>query len=63
MKSMKSSPNTVDEKSGTTNTIVLQPTTEAGYCWAVANDLLGITPYIAFGAEINVVTKGEEVEN
>jgi len=57
----KSSPNNADERSGITNIIVLQPTAEAGYCWAVANNQLGIAPYIALGSEINVMTKGEEV--
>jgi len=43
-----------------TNVVVLQPTVIGGYRWAFG-DHFAITPTAAFGAEINIVTDGEEV--
>jgi len=46
--------------SGVTKVMVLQPTLIAGYQWPLGNHFI-LVPSIAFGAEINVVTRGEDV--
>ena len=50
----------VNELSGTTNVMVLQPTAIGGYRFLI-NENWVITPTIGFGVEINVKTDGEEV--
>lgn len=52
--------NTPNEVQGTTNVTVLQPTLIGGYYWAL-NEHFAITPTLAAGAEINIVTEGAEV--
>jgi hypothetical protein len=46
---------------GTTETVILQPTVEGGWLFQFAGKKLAIAPNLAFGREINIVTKGEEV--
>jgi len=48
------------EAESSTDVVVLQPTLIGGYRWAF-NDHFALTPTLAFGAEINIVTDGEEV--
>ena len=45
---------------GTTNVVVLQPTAIGGYRFLLNNNFV-ITPTLAFGAEINIKTEGEDV--
>ncbi|MBK8556963.1 MAG: hypothetical protein IPL65_14870 [Lewinellaceae bacterium] len=47
--------------SGTTRITVVQPTLEAGYQFRPGNSKLFVTPTLAFGYEVNVVTAGREV--
>ena len=47
-------------RSGMTNVVVLQPTAIVGYRFLIKEHWV-ITPTLAFGAEINIKTKGEEV--
>ena len=49
-----------NEINGTTDVVVLQPTAIGGYRFLL-NDHWVITPTLAFGAEINIKTDGEEV--
>ena len=49
-----------EELRGTSNIIVLQPTIIGGYQFLLKNQVT-ITPTLAFGAEINIKTEGEEV--
>lgn len=51
---------TADEMSGTTDVIVLQPTVDLSWQY-FATPQLFISPSVAAGFEINVVTEGEEV--
>ena len=44
---------------GTTDLLVLQPTAEVAYTFLLENGGLSICPSIAFGYEMNIVTKGE----
>ncbi len=55
----KMDPDTPQEVTGTTNVTVFQPTLTLDYPIPLGNWFL--TPRIAFGAEINVQTDGEEV--
>ena len=52
---------TVDEVSGSTEIIVLQPTLVGGYQFLMANDHFVLTPQLGFGWEINVNQNGEDV--
>lgn len=47
-----------DERSGTTEIFVVQPTAEFGYLFELKNNWV-FSPNIAFGFEVNVKTKGE----
>lgn len=44
---------------GTTELVVLQPTAEAGWLFAVADEKMRLGPSVGFGWEWNAVTKGE----
>ena len=44
---------------GTTELVVLQPTAEAGWLFAVADEKVRLGPSIGFGWEWNAVTEGE----
>ena len=46
--------------SGESDIFVLQPTLVGGYHWLV-NEHLALTPTLAFGAEINIITRGAEI--
>jgi len=50
-----------NEISGTTEITVIQPTLEGGYLFITNNDYWSFAPTIAFGFEINVNQKGEDV--
>ena len=50
-----------NEVSGNTDIIVLQPTAEGGYLFELGESGWTLAPSLAFGAEINVRTEGEEV--
>lgn len=50
----------IEAMEGTTNVTVLQPTAMIGYVF-VLNERLILTPTLAFGAEINIKTKGADV--
>lgn len=47
--------------SGTSDIVVLQPTLEAGYKMRSKNEHFALAPTLAFGAEINVQSNGEDV--
>lgn len=49
------------EVSGQTDITVLQPTAELGYVFNLGENGWILVPSVAFGAEINVKTKGSEV--
>ncbi|MEO1628618.1 MAG: hypothetical protein AAFV25_25955, partial [Bacteroidota bacterium] len=51
----------IDEDKGTTNIVVLQPTVEAGYVLPLGEGGWFLSPSIAFGFEINVVSDGKDV--
>jgi hypothetical protein len=48
-------------RTGTTNITIVQPTVELGYTIRFGANQWMLRPTIAFGQEINVVTKGDEV--
>ena len=52
---------TADEVSGSTDIVVLQPTLEAGYTFLLGNAGWYVSPALAFGFEVNVVSDGEDV--
>lgn len=49
------------QRGGVTNTVVLQPTAQAGYTWTVAKGRLVLEATVSLGVEINVDTQGEPV--
>ncbi|MEM7367774.1 MAG: hypothetical protein AAF587_04170 [Bacteroidota bacterium] len=52
---------TIQETSGTTNIVVVQPTAEAGYRLPLGNSLWTLAPAIGFGYEVNVISNGADV--
>ena len=48
------------ELSGHTDIVVLQPTLEGGYRFSLGEDWY-VSPSLAFGFEINIVSKGADV--
>ena len=57
----KQDPNLITEVKGRTDITVFQPTVEAGYVVNLKKEGWSFVPSIAFGAEINIKTKGEPV--
>ncbi len=53
-------PGTITEVKGTADIVVLQPTLEGGYNFLLGNNWV-LSPSVAFGWELNVVTNGREV--
>lgn len=51
---------TVNETSGTTQIVVLQPTIEAGYRFGLGSSWI-FSPGVGFGLEWNVISRGEDV--
>ncbi|GIV34222.1 MAG: hypothetical protein KatS3mg031_1757 [Chitinophagales bacterium] len=48
-----------DARKGESHIVILQPTAEAGYSFILKN--FHIAPTLAFGRELNIITKGEPV--
>lgn len=46
---------------GSTSLVVLQPTAQLGYTWQFGNGRFALAATAALGAEINVITEGEDV--
>ncbi len=51
----------VDEITGVSNIIVVQPTVEGGYLFLLGDGSTFVAPSVGFGLEINVKTEGAEV--
>ncbi len=48
-------------RAGSTSLVVVQPTAQAGYTWRLGGGRYALAATAAFGAEVNVITDGEDV--